>query len=704
MNIKPHRVAIPLLLSLLHLGACPLAVAQTPGSEAHEATAPVVLATVEVRDTRGSFLGISSASSAGSFSALKLSAMSIQRPADVLEAIPGLIVTQHAGNGKANQYFLRGFSLDHGTDFASFVGGVPVNMPGHAHGQGYSDLNFLIPELIDKVAFRKGPYDAQDGDFSSAGTAQIEYKRTLASSLAQLTLGRGNYQRGLLAGSRDSAQGHWLYGLEVQHEDGPWTVPEGYRKFNAVLRLSQGSRSDGWSVTGMAYRGRWTSTDQVAQRAIDSGLISRYGSLDPSSGGETFRYSLAADWARKGKNSQTLGNLWLLNSGLDLWSNFQYCLNDIAATGTCARGDQFRQSERRLAFGSSLSHRMEHSWGERAISTSMGVQTRADLISPVSLANTQQRNDVQILREDRVRQASLGLWWQSEIRWTDWLRTSAGLRADAFQFDVRSNLAGNSGSARDQMITPKLSLVLGPWEKTEIYFNYGHGFHSNDARGTTQRVDPANPAVSVNPASPLVRTRGMELGLRKAWDSGWQTSLAFWHMSSASELLFVGDAGTTEASRASSRYGVEWSNTYPLNRWLTLDADLAASHARFKDNAAQGNFIPGALGFTANLGLSVLRNGPWSGSLRLRYVGARPLLEDNSVRSAPSLITNFRLVHALTQRMDLSLDIHNLFNRQNNDIEYWYASQLRGESAATLDRHVHPGEPRSARLTLSLRY
>ncbi len=577
-------------------------------------------------------------------------------------------------------------------------------MPSHAHGQGYSDLNFLMPELIQKVDFRKGPYDAQDGDFSSTGTAQIEYKRRLNKALAQVTVGQGNFQRGLLAGSRDIAPGHWLYALEFQHEDGPWAVPEGYRKLNAVMRLSQGTLQDGWSVTGMAYRGRWTSTDQVPQRAIDSGLISRYGSLDSSSGGETFRYSLSADWARKGENSQAQGTLWLLHSGLDLWSNFQYCLNDMAATGTCNRGDQFKQSERRLALGSAMSHRIEHQWGERAVSTSMGLQARVDLISPVSLGNTQQRQEVTSVREDHVRQANLGLWLQSEVRWSDWLRTTAGLRADAIHFDVRSSVTSNSGSARDRMLTPKFSLVLGPWQQTELYLNAGQGFHSNDARGTTQRVDPVMQANAVAPVTPMVRTRGMELGLRKVWASGAQSSLALWHLSSASELLFVGDAGTTQAARASQRYGVESSNHFPILPWLSLDADLAASHARFESNGAQGNFIPGAVSLTANLGLTVTRKGPWSGSMRLRYVGARPLLDDNSVRSAPSLITNFKIAYAITPKMDLSLDVHNLFNRQNNDIEYWYASQLRGEATAMSDRHVHPGEPRTARFTLSLRY
>ena len=667
------------------------------GVGAHESTE---LSAVEVRARAENLEGVAAAGSEGVVSSQRLAAVPILRPGEVLEMVPGLIVTQHAGDGKANQYFLRGFNLDHGTDFATYVGGVPVNMPSHAHGQGYTDLNFLIPELVDRVSFRKGSYFAEEGDFSSAGAARIDYFRSLDASLAQLTLGRNGYARSLLAGSPELAGGKLLYGLELFHNDGPWEVDEHYRKLNGVLRYSQGSRHNGFSLTGMAYQGQWTSTDQVARRAVDSGLVGRFGTLDPTTGGETHRYSLSGEWAKRWESAQSKANAWWLKSGLDLWSNFQYC-----ASNGCPPGDQFKQAERRQAGGFAVSHAMFDRWGGFDVENSIGLQGRVDHLNPVGLYWTSGRQTQSTVREDKVTQRSLSLWLQNETRWTGWFRSVQGLRADAYDFSVDSSLAANSGKASDQMLTPKLALIFGPWQKTELYLNYGHGFHSNDARGTTIRVDPADGVTPVQSVKPLVRTRGYEIGVRSEPLAGWQSTLSLWQLAAASELLFVGDAGTTEASRPSRRYGVEWTNLYVLADWLAIDADLAWSHARFRDHdPLVGDYIPGAVSTTANIGITLDHLGPWFGSLRLRYFGPRPLIEDNTVRSASSALTNLRVGYRLAPRTQLALDVYNLFDRKVNDIEYWYDSQLPGESAAVLDRHVHPTEPRSFRLTLTYRF
>lgn len=661
------------------------------------------MSVIEVRAKAENLEGIAAAGSQGVVSSQRLASVPILRPGEALEMVPGLIVTQHAGDGKANQYFLRGFNLDHGTDFATYVGGVPVNMPTHAHGQGYSDLNFLIPELVDRISYRKGPYYADEGDFSSAGAAHIDYFRKIDGTLAQVTFGQNGYARSLLAGSPALGNGHLLYGLELFRNDGPWQVHENYRKLNGVLRYSEGSRYNGFSLTGMAYKGDWTSSDQIARRAIDSGLVDRYGTLDSTTGGETYRYSLSGEWAKRGENSQSKANIWWLRTGLDLWSNFQYCLNDIAASGGCATGDQFKQGERRQAGGFAASHEIYDQWGGLDVSNAFGLQGRVDRLSPVGLYNTRQRETWNTVREDKVTQRSLGLWAQNEVRWTPWFRSIAGLRGDAYEFAVDADLRANSGKANDQMVTPKLSLVFGPWEKTELYLNYGHGFHSNDARGTTITQEPG----SGNPVSrvdPLVRTRGYEVGLRSALVAGWQSTLSLWQLNSASELLFVGDAGTTEPSRPSQRYGVEWNNLYTPTDWLSFDADLAWSHARFQNNDPAGNYIPGAVVTTANLGMTVDQLGPWFGALRFRYFGPRPLLEDNSVRSAGSALTNLRIGYRLSRQSQLALDVYNLFDRQVNDIEYWYDSQLAGEGGPVDDRHIHPSEPRSLRLTFSYRF
>ncbi|QRM18019.1 TonB-dependent receptor plug domain-containing protein [Dechloromonas sp. TW-R-39-2] len=666
----------------------------------HEATE---LSAVEVRAQAENLQGIALAGSEGVVSSQRLAATPILRPGEVLEMVPGLIVTQHAGDGKANQYFLRGFNLDHGTDFATTVAGVPVNMPAHAHGQGYTDLNFLIPELVDRIIFRKGPYYADEGDFSSAGAAHIDYFRRLDSSLAQVTLGPNGYARTLLAGSPDSLAGRLLYGLEVFHNDGPWQVGEHYRKLNGVLRYSQGTRHDGWSLTGMAYQGQWTSTDQIAQRAIDRGTVDRFGTLDSTTGGRTFRYSLSGDWAARGENSQRKANVWWLKSGLDLWSNFQYCLNDIAATGGCAGGDQFKQSERRQAGGFALTQTVFDRWGDFDVSNAVGWQGRIDRLSPVGLYNTRQREVWNTVREDRVTQRSLAFWAQNEVRWTSWFRSVQGLRANAYDFVVDANQAANSGKAGDQMLTPKLALVFGPWKKTELYANYGHGFHSNDARGTTISRDPAS-GDAVDKVKPMVRAKGYEAGVRSEIVSGWQSTVALWQLEAASELVFVGDAGTTEASRPSRRRGVEWTNFYRPADWLAFDADFSWSQARFIDPGVLGNDIPGAVSRTANLGVTLDHLGAWFGALRLRYFGSRPLVEDNSVRAAPSALTNLRIGYKYDRRTQLTLDVYNLFARKLNDIEYWYESRLAGEAGPVFDRHLHPAEPRSLRASILYRF
>ena len=662
------------------------------------------LLSIEIRSTAQTLMGTGGAASEGMVSAQRLAAMPLLRPGDVLEMVPGLIVTQHAGDGKANQYFLRGFNLDHGTDFATYLDGMPLNMPSHAHGQGYTDLNFLIPELIETIRYRKGPYSAEEGDFSSAGAARLHSLRTLANTMTQWTMGPNGYQRGLLAVSPHIGTVRLLYGPEFLTSNGPCLVPEKTRKLNAMRRYSEGSNSDGFAVSGMAYNNTWTSTDQIPQRAIDQGLISRFGSLDPTAGGITSRYSLSGEWAAKTSTSQTRANVWLLQSSLDVWSNFAYCLADLEANNNCNTGDQFKQTERRLATGFAASHTMLSTWGQRDLTHSFGVQGRQDQLSPVGLFNTHQREIWNTVRQDRIQQRSLSLWAQTEIRWTETLRTVTGLRGDSFDFRVNSSLPANSGQQSAQMVTPKLALMWRPTPSNELYLNYGQGFHSNDARGTTIRVDPNNPSQSASPVPGLVRTRGQEIGLRSDVLPGWQSTLALWQLDSASELLFVGDAGTTEASRPSRRYGLEWSHVYKINRHWGLDADLAWSHARFKDFAPEGNMIPGAISTTANLGLRYEPASPWSGALRLRYFGPRPMTEDGTVHSAASWLLNLRMGYKMSPHTQWSLDVYNLLNSKVNDIEYWYASQMRGETQALLGRHIHPAEPRVARLTVTHRF
>jgi outer membrane receptor protein involved in Fe transport len=684
------------LIKRKQLAACALLLVAGAGKAAapEAASSTDASRTVRVTGHYDNAVGTSDAASQGVIT----NELIVNRPAlrtgELLEFVPGLIVTQHSGDGKANQYFLRGFNLDHGTDFATYVDGMPVNMRTHAHGQGYSDLNFLIPELVQRIDYKKGPYFAGEGDFASAGAARIRLADRLPQGQASVSVGQHGYVRAVVADSLDAGPGTLLYGLEVARNNGPWDVPERVRKVSGVLRYSQGTPDDGFSVTAMAYKNRWNATDQVPLRAVESGQIGRFGSLAPSDGGDTSRASLSYAIRRRTENRVFEFDAYLIRSQLELNSDFTYFLADPAA------GDQFQQSERRTVAGVNASESWNTQLFGLSLRNKLGVQARYDRLSPVGLYSTVDRVLYSTVREDRVREASVGLYGENTTQWLPWLRSVAGVRYDAYRFNVASSIAGNSGTAQDHVVSPKLSLILGPWSKTEFFVNYGKGFHSNDARGTTQtRLPDGSPST---PVTPLVPTRGLELGARTEWLPGLQSSLALWRLDVASELLFVGDAGETQPSRASRRHGIEWNNHYVAAPWLLFDLDLAASRSRYTQNDPAGNFIPGSIDKVASFGVTVTDRGPWSGALQLRYFGPRPLIEDNSVRSASTTLAYARLAYQLDRRTRLSLDVFNLFNKQASDIDYYYASRLPGEAQDGVgDRHFHPVEPRSARLTLS---
>jgi outer membrane receptor protein involved in Fe transport len=656
---------------------------------------------VTVRAQAANSIGTSDAASEGTVTRARIKTRPVLRPGDILETVPGLVVTQHSGDGKANQYFLRGFNLDHGTDFATSVAGVPVNLPTHAHGHGYTDLNFLIPELVDRIDYRKGPYYSSNGDFSSAGSAAISLRNRLSEPFGQLSLGPSGYRRLFNAGSTELAQGGVLLGgLELMNHNGPWESPEGLRKINGVLRYSKGSPNEGFDVTFMAYQARWNSTDQIPQRALDSGAIGRFGTIDPSSGGETSRYSISTQWRKPLQDGSIQASAYLLKYDLQLYSNFTYFRENLA------QGDQFLQQDNRTVLGADVKRIWIKKLGGFETHHELGVQLRHDRIR-VGLFDSSARTVTAITRDDRVAQTNVALYGESGVTWTPWLRTTAGLRADYFNWDVRNLLspgAGiNSGRTNDALASPKLAMIFGPWSKTEYFLNWGRGFHSNDGRGTVTRIDPKS-GQAVAPVTGLVRTTGYELGLRTQAISNLQSSLALWRLSIGSELLFVGDAGTTEPSRPSVRQGIEWNNRYSPKPWLALDLDLALSRARFTDSDPAGPYVPGSVSRVASASLTVQNLGAWSGSLQARYIGPRPLTEDRSVIAGSSTLLNARLGYRVRKGFDVSLDVFNLANRKVNDIEYYYASKIKGENTEQLDRHVHPAEPRSVRLSARIEF
>ena len=659
-----------------------------PGNDLSE----VVISATRTNDLAGD----ATSASEGTVPGFQLEVRPLLRTGEVLEVVPGLIVTQHSGDGKANQYFLRGFNLDHGTDLATSVEGLPVNMPTHAHGQGYSDLNFMIPELISEIQYRKGTYYAEEGNFSAAGSVDISYRRALPDTLLQTTAGADDYTRTVLAGSTALAGGDLLVGLDTTYENGPWDLPEHLLKQNGVLKFTQGDHELGYSLEGMAYDGHWRSSDQIPLRAVQSGLIDRFGNIDPTDGGETYRYSLSANgWMPLGPGRLT-ALVYGIDYQLNLYSDFTYFTDPV-------HGDQFEQYDKRQIAGADVRYAQPLAQFDRDGTLSAGVQLRHDDIAPVGLYLTENQARYDTVSQDDVKQTSYSAFLSDSVHWTPVFRTELGARVDRFDFVVHSNLAANSGQLSDSIVSPKATVTLGPWNKTEFFLDWGQGFHSNDARGATLTVDPGNGMTPVERVTPLVRAVGEEVGLRSAAIPHWQLSGSLWTLKLDSELVFSGDGGTTEPSRASRRTGVELSAYYSPIPELIIDGDFAATRARFIQYDPAGDRIPNAVEQVVSVGLAYNPATRWFTGIRLRYLGAAPLVENNSVRSAPAALVNLNVGYHFTRPVSASLAVLNALNHPTNDITYYYASQLRGESAPVDDIHFHPAEPREVRMTLTAR-
>jgi hypothetical protein len=662
-------------------------------------TAPTTFRNIaDIENPAENLVGIASAASQGAITAAQLEVRPIMRAGEVLETVPGMIVSQHSGEGKANQYYVRGFNLDHGTDFSTAVAGVPVNMPTGAHAHGYSDLNFLIPELVSGVQFKKGPYFADEGDFSAAGAANINYVNRLEQPLVSFSGGEDGWARVLGAASPRVGAGYVLGAVELNQNDGPWVRPDDYQKVNGVLRYSRGDNRNGFSVTGMGYWADWNSTDQVPDRAITSGLIPRFGLLDASDGGRIGRESLATEFQRSIGASSIRATGFVLHNRVNLFSNFTYFLDDPD------NGDQFEQAERRTVAGGRVTYRRLGHFFQRHTESAIGLQVRRDWLDPVGLYHTAGRQRLSTTREDQVGQTMTGVYAHSEVEWTRSIRTTVGLRADVYQFSVTSNEPANSGNGSDGLVSPKFSAVFGPWRGTEFYANAGMGFHSNDARGAVIGVDPST-GEPVDPVTPMVRAKGAEFGVRTVRIRGLQSTVSLWYLGLDSELVFVGDAGTTTAGRPSRRFGMEWTNYWRLRPWLTADADLSLSRASFTDVDPAGDRIPGALARVISGGITIESRQPLFGSVRVRHFGPRPLIEDASVQSRSTTLWNGEAGYRLSRKARVVFEVFNIFDANVSDIDYFYASRLPGEPANGIeDIHTHPALPRSARFGLQISF
>jgi hypothetical protein len=673
-----------------------------------------------------------------------------------LETVPGLIITQHAGGGKANQYFLRGFNLDHGTDFAIFLDGMPLNLPSHAHGEGYADMNIVIPEFVERVDFEKGPYYADVGNYGSAGSAHVVFFKTLPQNFFQVEGGMYGYGRAVFGVSQKLGKGNLLYGGEAYHDNGPWTTHEdNFYKYNGLLTYSQGGDDDGFSITARAYRGTWHSSDQLPVDAIP--LVGYFGALNPTDGGNSQRYSLQSEWHRRGANSETKLMAYGFYYDLNLFSDFTYYLDDPI------KGDQFEQQDRRWVAGFDARHTIFSQWVGRKVKTTFGLQLRNDWVHN-GLFRTEDRvrtdkNDINACNDEPIPACvtnpnltailpadtdlnkftdTLGsAYVENKIQWASKFRSVVALRGDDAKYVVTSltptyvspifgpvNFAKlNSGSAQKFLPSPKASLIFGPWAKTEIYVQGGFSFHSNDARGATQKEQPISPdypfPTSSTPISPLVQTKGGEIGVRTVAVPHLQSTLSLWYLRSNSELQQDGDTGGTVASEQSSnRYGIEWANYYTPREHLAFDFDIADSRAQFTQidpaDAAYtnvgggqypvqgpgGKLVPEAVRMVISSGVTLHDYKSFSSSLRLRYFGPRDLTSDGIYRSKETALLNAAVGYQINKKWRVAAEFLNLLNRRDSDIDYAYVSRITPTATPAFTDVFHPVEPFQVRFGL----
>lgn len=674
--------------------------------------------TINVQGREDDLIGIADSATQRTVGAKEIQDRPILRTGEVLETVPGVIITQHAGGGKANQYFLRGFNLDHGTDFAIFIDDMPLNLPSHAHGEGYSDMNIVIPEFVRRVNYEKGPYYADVGNYGSAGSAHLVFFHTLPQKFVHVEGGMFGYGRTVIGSSQKLGPGNLLFGGEAYHDNGPWIHPDNYFKFNGLLTYSRGDDANGFSSTARGYHGTWHSSDQIAANAVS--LIGLFGTLNPTDGGNSQRYSLQGEWHRQGAYSSSNIMAYEFYYDLDLFSDFTYYLTDPV------RGDQFEQKDHRWVAGLDARHTIFSGWFGRKVANTFGLQVRNDWIHN-GLYQTENRVRVDKIdfstgttlplatETDRFTDTQVGFYAENKIAWSEWFRSVTALRGDLEYFDVTSLVTpANTGVASKLLPSPKMSLIFGPWAKAEFYLQGGFSFHSNDGRGATQTVQPVSasnpyPNTPVAPIPPLVPTKGAEIGARTVAIPHLQSTLSIWYLHSASELQQDGDTGGTVASaQPSDRYGIEWANYYTPRNHLAIDFDFADSRALFTTidavDAAPGSpggrWVPEAVGVVVASGVTLHDYKGFLASLRLRNFGPRNLTSDAMFRSRPTLLLNGQVGYQVNKKWRLAAEALNVLNRYDHDIDYAYQSQITPTAAPAFTDVFHPVEPFQVRFWL----
>jgi outer membrane receptor for Fe3+-dicitrate len=608
------------------------------------------------------------------------------RPAQVLRLIPGLITVEHSGGaGKADQYFLRGFDADHGTDVAFFNDGMPINFRSHAHGQGYTDLNFIIPETIEGLDAYKGAYHVEHGDFSTAGAVNFKTREVVREGLVQAAGGQFDTQRYLLMLSPTKDKVRTLFAAEGYYTNGPFVNDNRYFRANLLGKATMNptTRSE-VSLTGTFQKSQWNASGEIPLRAVQDGTLNRFGAIDPSEGGRTTRSTARLNYHYDTPSGgQFFANAYAQYYKFDLYTNFTFFLNDPV------NGDGIHQSDQRWMYGGDIGYRQPGRVLDVDGAVTIGVQSRVDDIH-ARLGTQTTRNPLGTTIDSDILEASYSPFLKLEVQPTPWMLLSGGVRSEVFTFDVRNRCPDcaeqSAGRTTSGLVLPKANLVLGPWFHTEFFANYGQGFHSNDARAA---VAPGS--------SPLSRAKTYEVGLRsRPWGPERLELIAtVWAIDLESELVFVGDEGTTEIRGPTRRRGVEVAARGQIAGPLYFNGSVTWSHAEFTN----GDAIPLAPELTG-FGALILR---WPerliSQLQATYLGVRPLTEDRSITS-PSWITfdlteRYQIPIKLSHgRLEAFLFIQNLFDTKWEQAVFAFESRLRNEPAGVMDIHFVPGNPR----------
>jgi outer membrane receptor protein involved in Fe transport len=676
--------------------------------------------TIVVTGSRLDLLGSAATASQGVITAKEIELRPIYRPSQLFESIPGLVVTIHSGEGKANQYLIRGYNLDHGTDFANYIDDMPVNKPTNTHGQGYSDLSFLMPQLVRSIDFTKGPYYAAIGDFGSVASSHAALANEIPTEVTA-TVGTDGYQSLFAGGTVHIGEGRLLGALELVHLDGPWRPKQDFRKINAALRYSQGTAGDGFALTGMYYQSSGGLITDQPRRAVESGLIGPFGTLDPSDHSRSLRYSLSAHLDKPvGESGHVALSLYGIRSTMTLINNFTHFLADPV------NGDQEEQNETRTTLGGAFSYRRNDMLGSLDSETVVGVQVRYDsaFVDRKHTAHGGILNYCSLELDngtvttypavggncigDKVHLLDIGVYVQNTLKWTSWLRTVVGVREEYYRADDVSSVTGGSGQGHQSLFMPKASVILGPWAKTELYFSYGRGFHSNDVRGVFGIVPGVGIPVAGGPTPMLSQTTGEEIGLRTNIIPRLSLQLAVFQQDFGSELTYNAEAGQDEAGAPSRRKGLEISGQYHPFRWLELNADLSFARPRYRTNdlasyGLNGPFISDAPTFIYSAGILVDNLSGWSAGLQWRRLGNHSLSDgDEFPQDKGYSEFNLDVSYALKSGWKLGVSVFNIFDSKDDAADYYYTTRLAGEPPEGItDFQVHPLEPRSFRFSVT---